>query len=178
MRDFLIRDAVAKDVKPVAELHVAAWRLAYEPILAQEHLDWVSVQREVRRKRALLKDRTPFLVAEKAGEAVGFLVYGDESDDVTGAVTAKSIDSFWVHQNLTRQGIGQKLLQEVIRRESPSRIYVWVLTGVEAGPAFYEKNGFRPEEKTRQDFVFLGHRMPMVRYCKRVQTGTKSRKKK
>ncbi|MEM7474960.1 MAG: GNAT family N-acetyltransferase [Planctomycetota bacterium] len=162
MRGITIREARMGDVKELAVLHVEAWKIAYAPILTQEHLDWVSVQREVRRKRSRVKDDTPFLVAEKSGQLLGFMVYSefDDSDE------AWEIDSLWVHHEFTRQGIGAKLIEQLRERERPKRIHVWVLTGVDAGPNFYERHGFRPEEETRQDFIFLDEPMPMVRYRK------------
>ena len=162
MSKLIIRDAVSDDIKPLAQLHVESWKVAYAPILTQAHLDWVSVQREVRRNRKLIKEGSPYLVVERDERPVGFMVYS--ASDL--AADAVEIDSFWVHHEATRQGIGSALLAELRQRESPKRIYVWVLTGVKAGPRFYEKHGFRPEEETRTDFVFLDEPMPMIRYRK------------
>ena len=93
MRDLLIRDADRADVRGLARLHVEAWKVAYAPILAQCHLDWVSVEREVRRKRGLVKDKTPFIVAEQQGEPVGFMVYSLCSDGEAEEPGAFDIDS-------------------------------------------------------------------------------------
>ncbi len=178
MRGLIIRNADSDDVKAIARLHVDSWKVAYAPILSQKHLDWVSVQREVRRKRKLLKDETPFLVAEADGNLVGFIVYSGSGESEKEALGAFEIDSFWVHHERTCQGIGAALLQEMVRRASPKQICVWVLTGVEAGPAFYEKHGFRPEEDTRKDFIFLGEPLPIVRYIKIVRTRQSEVRKK
>ncbi|MGI9518387.1 MAG: GNAT family N-acetyltransferase [Pirellulaceae bacterium] len=178
MGKLTIRSAENSDVRPLARLHVDAWKVAYAPILKQKHLDWISVDREVRRKRSGIKDGTPFIVAEDISGLVGFMVYSRCTDEEAEAPGAIDIDSYWVHHQRTREGIGGALLRDMIRRTSPKRIYAWVLTGVKAGPAFYEKNGFRPLEETRQDFIFLGDPMPMVRYMKTVRKRPATARKK
>ena len=179
MKDLIIRNALASDVRQLAKLHVDSWKVAYAPILHQDHLDWVSVQREVRRKRNHIKQGTPLLVAERNQEILGFILYEyDEPDEEDILPGTWDIHNFWVHHERTRQGIGGALLKEMIRRASPKRIHVWVLTGVQAGPCFYEKHGFRTDEETRKDFIFLDHRMPMVRYSKTFRNRSKVKKKK
>lgn len=173
MRGLDIRNAESKDVRPLARLHVEAWNVAYAPILTQAHLDWVSVEREVRRKRKLLKDGTPILIAEHAGEIVGFLVYSECDESEAGTPEAFEIDSFWIDHKQTRRGIGSALLKAMMKLTSPKRIQAWVLTGVDAGPAFYEKRGFRADEETRQDFIFLDVAMPMVQYVKKIRRRAK-----
>lgn len=176
MKDLTFRLAEQADVRPLAKLHVAAWKVAYAPILPQEHLDWVSVEREVRRKRTKLKDGTPILVAEEDGESLGFMVYSPSGEKETGLRKCIDIDSFWVQHDLTRQGIGTALLSAMIQREKPENIHVWVLTGVKAGPSFYEKHGFQPDEATRQDFIFLDETLPMVQYCKKCKRRIRRKK--
>lgn len=174
MRDLTIREATSRDVRALAQLHFDAWHVAYRPILHQDHLDWVSLDREVRRKRTHLKNGVPILVAEKNDQILGFLVYEfDKPDEKEIPSGTWDIHSFWVHHEHTRKGIGSKLLKEMIERASPQRIHVWVLTGVPEGPSFYEKHRFRPDEDTRQDFIFLDHPMPMVRYVRRFRKSPK-----
>lgn len=170
-----IRLAEKKDARPLAKLHMAAWKIAYAPILSKKQFVWASVEREVRRIRKQMESSIPILVAEEDDQPLGFLVYGS-AEAKNHTCRDIEIFSFWVHHDRTRQGIGTKLLNDLIDREDPKNIFVWALTGVTAGPSFYESFGFRAEEETRQDFAFLDKPLPMVRYCKARQR--KIRRKK
>ncbi len=167
-QELVIRSATAQDVRSMAKLHTESWKIAYEPILSQKQLDWASESREIRNIKKMLKEGLPIVLAEIDGQLAGFIIYDRIDDRMTDASSDFEIHSFWVDYRKTRQGIGTALVDEMIERCSPDRIYVWVLTGLTAGPAFYEKRHFIAEEDTRGEFVFLDEPLPVVRYVRKL----------
>jgi L-amino acid N-acyltransferase YncA len=80
-----IAAAAATDCRAVAQIHVDAWRVAYDGIVPPEYLAALSVdQREAMWRTAVERGTPRVLVARTTGDVVGWVAYGRCRDDGSG----------------------------------------------------------------------------------------------
>ncbi len=82
-----------------------------------------------------------FLVAEKNGKVVGFILALQPCKDELRILMLA------VDKNFRRHGIGSALLKELLLRFPVRRVYLEVRTDNVEAIKFYEKHGFRIKEK-------------------------------
>jgi ribosomal protein S18 acetylase RimI-like enzyme len=138
------RQATARDVEAITQLHADSWRRNYRGALSDSFLDGdvVADRREVWTDR--LTQPQPgqcTIVADRDGVVVGF-AHTILDDDLTwGAL----LDNLHVTQNLKGRGIGTVLMAEtakaVIERTPSVGLYLWVLEQNTAAQTFYEGRG-------------------------------------
>jgi ribosomal protein S18 acetylase RimI-like enzyme len=102
-----------------------------------------------------IDDAEPFLVAEEAGEIIGFIRF-----------TAEEVDDLYVLPKHHGKGVGKALLT-VAKREAGPVLRLWVFQANSQARAFYEAQGFAMEFET--EGVENMEKCPDARYVWRKQ---------
>lgn len=166
-----VRDMTLPDCARVAEIRVGGWRSAYRGLMPQSHLDGldVSADAELHRARFTQADSSVVnLVAERAGELVGWACHGPYRD---GEVRTRDAELYAIYVDPEQYGggVGHALLQESLRRclaAGHDRVLLWVLKENARARRFYERAGFQPDG-TEEPFAIDDVVVPEVRYMKR-----------
>lgn len=152
MGTITVRNAGVADVAGIAEIHVRSWRAAYRGLLADALLDALSVtERELHWQTILSEDGGVRLtvVAEEAGDLVGFCSAVALNADRELRVRTAEIGALYVDPRNWRRGVGTALLTGTFRglRERGCRDAVlWVLPENRTALAFYGRLGFAIEK--------------------------------
>ena len=167
-----IRDAVADDAIPLADLHVASWRAAYRGIIDDDVLDAPAL---VDSRRAGWKQHLHdgfnhtgdpehrLLVATLDARVVGFGHVGRESDpvdDTPGQAPAGEVYGFYLHPDAWGTGTASALMGaclDELRRREFARGVLWVLRDNPRARRFYERCGWTP---TDHELMWDGPKMP------------------
>ncbi len=140
----VIRDAQPVDAAGIAYVHVNSWRTTYKGLMPDHVLDGLSVKQRTafwRKAMSLMKPPGILLVAEEAGQIVGFVSCGAEREGDPGYPA--ELFAIYLLQEQQGKGIGRKLFTEGARRmraQGYRRMLLWVL---ETNPTvrFYERMG-------------------------------------
>ena len=141
----MIRKATIQDVPRIAEIIVFGKRVAYRPIFNN---DLVSFN-ELQVLNLIEEYRNNPTVVDN------MLVYDDGI--IKGVINrifkdnAVEICEFYVEPFFKGNGIGKKLIQQVIleaRTNKRNKIYLWVIADNLSARKFYENNGFIPSGET------------------------------
>ncbi|MFJ4001961.1 GNAT family N-acetyltransferase [Streptomyces sp. NPDC090023] len=158
-----IRPMDLSDCDRVAEIRVAGWRHAYRGLVPQAELDELSVEADAERRRvhfARPDDPTTHLVAERAGQVVGWAATGPYRDGETRTGDAE-LYALYADPAHIGTGVGRALLTEALARTATRpRMLLWVLRDNTRARRFYERAGFRP------DGAEDGTSVPEVRYAR------------
>lgn len=139
-----LRPASRADADWIAALHTDSWQRNYRGSYSDAFLD----ERLAADRSALWRGRLAApgpsartLIAERDGEAVGFVHVELDADPRLGAL----VDNLHVRHDARRSGIGTVLLAEVARLVAAERPgsghYLWVLEANTAAIAFYRAAG-------------------------------------
>ncbi|MGW1541557.1 N-acetyltransferase family protein [Streptomyces sp. NPDC002309] len=167
-----VRELALADCGRVAEIRVGGWRSAYRGLMPQSYLDALSVRQDADRRRARFGqgDGTVVnLVAERAGEVVGWACHGPYRDGEVRTADAE-LYAIYVHPERYGEGIGHALLSESVRRCRASghrRMLLWVLRDNTAARRFYERAGFAADG-AQEPFEVDGVQVPEVRYAREL----------
>lgn len=138
------RTATRFDADQVAALHADSWRRHYRGVYSDAYLDGdvLADRRAFWTERLSQPAASQFtIVAERAGRLVGFAHTRLDEDPTWGA----QLESLHVSHELTRQGVGTRLMSETARtlleRRPTSSLYLWVLEENTAAQAFYAARG-------------------------------------
>jgi GNAT superfamily N-acetyltransferase len=165
-----VRPATVADAARIAEIHIAAWRVAYEELMPRAYLDSLDVQaRAARWRKSLDEVRTQIaLVAvDDRNEPMGFCLFGlcrdyDLRTTPTGEVFALNVlPARW------SCGYGRSLLDATMidaRRIGWSVLKLWVLSGNGRARSFYEKYGFTADGAEKTDTQLTSQALHQVRY--------------
>jgi ribosomal protein S18 acetylase RimI-like enzyme len=163
-----VRPATVADAPAMGRLHVRAWRAAYRGQMPDGYLDGLRAEeRAAGWERALGRERPrgAILVAERAGEVVGFANLGP-AEDPQGAGELYAIDVDPAHWGT---GAGRALLeaaQAELARLGFAETVLWVLPANARARRFYELAGWAVDGTERTVDV-LGVVVPEVRYHRR-----------
>ncbi len=163
-----LRRAHIEDAASIARLHVASWRAAYRAELPPAYLAALdeAVRAEQWRAR-LARPTTQVLLAEMAGELVGFCAHGP------GQTTRASLTSIWEIYSLHVQpllrggGIGSVLFSEAVRgaaRADAQTLTLWVVATNAPARRFYEGKGMQPDGAAKDRELAPGITLHEVRY--------------
>lgn len=127
-----VREMALADCDRVSEIRVRGWQAAYKGLMPQSYLDALSTERDAARRRARFGQRggaVVNLVAERAGEVVGWACHGPYRD---GEVRATDVELYaiYVDPDRTGAGVGRALLREAAERCAAAgyeRMLLWVL---------------------------------------------------
>ena len=163
----IIRRAVAEDSHGIALVHVSSWQHAYRGIAPQAYLDELSVaNRESRWVEIFARDDSETLVAQVAGDIVGFISYGKSRDEAT-VTGVGEIYAIYVAFSYWSTGVGRSLWEAALirlRQLDFVRAVVWVLAANERAIRFYERVGFILSRGSETAVEIGGKRLPEVRY--------------
>lgn len=165
-----IRRAVPADARGIAEIHIAAWEIAYRGLLPDSTLERLSVEEaEVRWRERLGEAWAKVLVLTQDERIVGYVGYGPTRDEAADE-TVGEIYVLYVAPPEWRKGHGRALLRAAVdnlRAQGSQEIILWVLRDNEQAIGFYEAAGFvadgEQQVKKRRD----GTRMVIARYRQR-----------
>lgn len=146
--DFLVRRAGVEDALQIADVHVAAWRETYGPLLPAGALDSLDAGERAQKWAGIIAGGEEVLVAEDAGGIVAWAPGGPGRDD--DAPVDRELEGIYSPARVHGSGVGQLLLDAVIA-DSPA--YLWVLDGNARAEAFYRRNGFRRDGAEREHAV-------------------------
>jgi ribosomal protein S18 acetylase RimI-like enzyme len=163
-----VRRATASDAPAIGRVHVRAWQAAYRGQMPEEYLDGLRPEDRTAYWEAVLARedlRGVVLVAEQAGEVVGFAAAGPSRDpEGAGELYAINLDpGHW------GTGAGRALLeaaQEELARLGFAESVLWVLPGNTRARRFYEAAGWADDGSERTSEVF-GIALAEVRYRRR-----------
>jgi GNAT superfamily N-acetyltransferase len=124
-------------------VHVASWRTTYVGLLAEEFLTSLSQLGYTERWERVIGDgATLVVVAEEAGEVVGFASGGRERAGEIGY--AGELYAIYLLDGAQRRGLGRELFRAIVdglRRMELSDLIVWVLRDNHRARGFYERLG-------------------------------------
>jgi RimJ/RimL family protein N-acetyltransferase len=163
-----VRPARVADADAIGRVHVRAWQAAYRGHMPDDYLDGLRPEQRAAHWAGVLGRDPPrgaVLVAERAGEVVGFAAVGPSPDpEGAGELFAINLDpGHW------GTGAGRALLaaaQAELARLGFEETVLWVLPGNARARRFYEVAGWVADGSTRESEV-LGVIVPEVRYRRR-----------
>lgn len=151
-----IRSARLEDVKNIATIHVRTWQCAYRVLVPDEMLKSLSIeQKEKMWKQKVIQPspRAQIFVALQENKVVGFCSVGpcrdEDADETVGELYA-----IYISPTDSGKGTGTQLIQQAVKffqEQNFKKATLWVLTDNEKGRHFYEKNGWKPDGKTKVD---------------------------
>lgn len=150
-----IRDAEVEDAPAIESVHYASREAAYEGRVKQwppEGLDRAG--RVARWRQWLLDPSIHCLVAEQAGEIVGFSTVRPVTDDDLRGEPVAEMPTLYVRPDCWHLGLGQALCAAAMDRaagEGFEDLVLWVLEVNERARAFYEEFGFVPDGARKVD---------------------------
>jgi GNAT superfamily N-acetyltransferase len=160
----IVRDATPDDAERIGEAQAEAWRVGYDelfpPALLEAAVDlrrrmWVGFVGVPALGRTLL-------VAEEAGEVVGFIHFGPASgNDENGEVYGLN-----VHPSSWGKGSAQALMERAVASlaESFTLAILWTHAEAERARRFYAKSRWTETGNHRQETLWDGLNLPAVEY--------------
>lgn len=168
-----LRLANPSDAYALAEMHVAAWQVAYRGLLPDDFLEGLTVAARAERWQQLLADsprRT--WVACEADRVVGFVSVGICRDDDALPDLTGEIYGLYVHPDKWRLGMGALLMAQALyalKLAGYAEATLWVLRGNRRARDFYEASGFVPDGAAKVDTNAAGISFDEVRYRRPIQ---------
>lgn len=104
-----------------------------------------------------------FVVEDERSVVIGFLNIGASRDQDLKEAT--ELTAIYLDPQYYGSGYGTKFWKEIEHKITTDSVYLWVLSTNPIGIAFYEKNGFRPDGKTKS-FEIDGQEFEELRYIK------------
>lgn len=145
--------ATLADVRAVAQIHVDAWRAAYQGLLAPQLLASLSAeQREPIWREAVQCGLPELLVARQDGEVRGWAAFGT-CRDAGAPATQAELWALYVAPDHGSQGVGRALWRrasERMRAQGCSGCSLWVLAGNPRAIGFYRALGFTADDAPAQ----------------------------
>ncbi|MFE5219865.1 MULTISPECIES: GNAT family N-acetyltransferase [unclassified Streptomyces] len=166
-----IRPMALADCERVSEIRVRGWQHAYRGLIPETYLAGLDVAADAERRRARFAGGTGSvgnLVAERAGEILGWAAYGPYRDGGPANGDAE-LYAIYLDPRHVGGGIGRALLTEAVARcAAYPRMCLWVLKGNTRARRFYERAGFRPDG-AEEPFEAGGVPVPELRYVKELR---------
>jgi GNAT superfamily N-acetyltransferase len=163
-----IREAVPKDARAIAEIHVRSWQAAYRGQLTDDYLDGLTVEDRLEQHRRSLEEPragwTTWVVDEGSGP-VGFAVTGPSEDADAGEHTGE-LYAIYLEPERLGTGTGRRLFEHAIedlRSRGFDTVTLWVLETNERARRFYETAGWAHDGTVTSEHVDCEMR-PTIRY--------------
>jgi GNAT superfamily N-acetyltransferase len=170
-----IRRAVTADAPRIADLHVRGWQAGYRGLLPQSLLDALDPAQRVPRWTATVEQAawpaSGTLVAEDAGDVLGFADLRPTRDADQDPAVVGEITSFYVAPDAWGQGVGRSLMAASIQTMTDagfSAASLWVLDTNVRAIAFYEAAGWLRDGATKDD-VLGGAPIRDLRYRRAIR---------
>lgn len=146
-----VRAARRDDAQAISDVKRRSWQAAYRGLLPDDFLDelplvpppdaWAS---------AVDEGRAP-LVAEEAGEIVGFAAVGQARDEDLPEGTGELL-MIYTLEKVWDSGVGHALHEAAVdrlREAGHKEAILWVVSGNRRAAAFYRAHGWQPDDTTR-----------------------------
>jgi len=163
-----LRLANPSDAYALAEMHVAAWQVAFRGLLPDDFLDGLTVAARAERWQQILTDSSrQTWVACEADRIVGFISIGISRDDDALPQQTGEIYGLYVHPDKWRLGIGAVLMTQALHALQLlgyTEATLWVLRGNWRARDFYKASGFVPDGAAKVDTNAAGISFDEVRY--------------
>jgi len=164
----LIRWAVPDDALALSEIYVLAWQAAYRGLLPDSLLDSLSTVGGLKRwQERLAETAARVLVAERDGQAAGWLVIGPQRDKDIDPQRVGEIYAVYVHPDFWRRGCGAALMAQArteLLRQGFAEASLWVLRNNLQAIRFYEAQGFWADGASKVDTNRNGVTFDEVRF--------------
>ncbi|WP_375426468.1 GNAT family N-acetyltransferase [uncultured Friedmanniella sp.] len=156
----IIREALPDDAEGLGRCHLACWREAYTGLVPQDRLDVVlaAIDERVERWRRILAGFPGRLLAEDAGDVVGFAAAGASRDD--DLALDQELYALYVRQAYWGTGLGHLLITAAIGEAAAS---LWVFRDNARARRFYAAHGFVPDGSEKLEPYFERLEIRMVR---------------
>ncbi|MBR4428737.1 MAG: GNAT family N-acetyltransferase [Clostridia bacterium] len=136
------------EIKGKAYVVWQSWREAYRGLIDQSYLDRLSLEQCENTARRW-PDKT--FVAKDGDRVIGFSAYGDyRGDDLEGA---GEVIAIYVLKEYYGTGAGRLLMDKALAALDQKKVALWVLNGNGRDIRFYEKCGFRFDEKEKTQLI-------------------------
>lgn len=161
-----LHTATPSDAPALSHIYTASWKAAYPQLVPAHYLARLPEGSWIPALTGWLETgRLDGLVATKAGQPVGGILYGrcrDEDRPLGGEVVA-----LYVHPDHWRQGIGSLLLSKAMDDLLPvyGSVSLWMFAGHTDGDAFYRHHGFAPDGAATR-YLLGGEPMTELRYVR------------
>jgi ribosomal protein S18 acetylase RimI-like enzyme len=151
---WVLRRATSDDALAMAAMHIRAWRVAYQGIVSDVHLDGLEI--EARAARYRLSPTGPddpetwLAVTARSGDVIGFVVTGPCRD--ADVPDFGELWSIYVDPAHWGDGIGTALMADAVarlQRAGFAAAVLWVLTDNVQARRFYEAKGWRPDGRVK-----------------------------
>jgi len=155
----LVRDATTQDAAAIADVHAAAWRVAYRDLFEPDFLATVIERAQAKWTKVLAEGRAdqPVLVAERGTRIAAFahLVPAPRAGEF-------EISAFYAHPSAWGSGVSHTLIDGVwaALTEVADRASFWTLSGFNRARKFYLRCGFAETGNTRE--IDYGDRRPVL----------------
>ncbi|MDX3451339.1 GNAT family N-acetyltransferase [Streptomyces sp. ME02-8801-2C] len=168
----LVRAMVHDDCERVSEIRIRGWQHAYKGLMPQPYLDALSVSEDAERRRTFFVragSEVVNLVAERAGEIIGWACHGPYRD---GEIRTDDAELYAIYVDVGQfgAGVGQALLREAADRCADAghrRMFLWVIEGNDRARRFYERAGFTADG-AEEPFDVDGVAVREVRYVREL----------
>lgn len=166
----MIRDAVAKDAKSIAHVHVSSWQHAYVELMPADFLAGLSTtlpQKQANWARTIENQDLDVLVCEKDGKVIGWIAVGPCRDEDKPEAMAGEVMAIYVLAEYWGRRIGAQLWEAGLKRlvdQGYKRITLWVLARNQRAICFYQRFGGIEEPASRRTLVRGGVTLEEVRY--------------
>lgn len=161
--DIRIREARPKDFARVAAMHYPVWRQSWSGIVATHVLDmlvtpkvWVDTLYPATLKRGGWN----MWMAEARGKLVGMMLFGPDLSNPEHI----QIDALYVAEQNQRDGVGSALLDKALEENPDNDMILWCADKNLKARDFYEKHGFRMDDRTFKWKPLPGVSVPHVGY--------------
>jgi GNAT superfamily N-acetyltransferase len=155
-----VRPAVVADAARLAEVHVLSWQVGYRGLLPQPLLDGLHPAQRVPRWTLTIQQaawpRRGTLVADDAGDVVGFADFRPTQDDGQDPTGVGEVASFYILPAMWGQGIGRHLMAtatSTLGAAGFASATLWVLETNTRAIRFYGHAGWEPDGASRNEIV-------------------------
>lgn len=165
-----VRSARLADADAIGRVHSESWRLTYAGLVSTRYL--ATLDEEVlaerwRRRLSAPRGESSLIVAELAGDVVGFALYGPAAERDLEERFAGEVQMLYVLPAGQRRGHGRALLERAAGDLAARPLYwlvVWVVEHNLAARAFYRRLGLQPDGARRTDHLG-GQEVAVVRHA-------------
>lgn len=137
-----VRRATPEDAKKIGEISVLCWRYAYAHILPPDYLAALSMDQRGLRTAGLIKQGTPYWVAEQGETVFGFASVGPNSDATVPA--DGELKAIYLLPQHHGKGVGKALLRDgadYLSRQGFTSLCAFAFRDNSIGEAFYKSVG-------------------------------------
>jgi len=155
-----VRRGRVADAERIAQVHVLSWQVGYRGLLPQPLLDGLHPAQRVPRWTTTLSQAAwparGTLVADDAGDIVGFADLRPTRDDDQDASEVGEIVAFYVLPTVWERGVGRALMSAAVRSLDAAGFTcatLWVLETNQRARRFYARLGWEPDGAVRDEVV-------------------------